>query len=113
MHTLSHTHLAAYVSGVIAGAAALALITAPHLHLQMPDMATAAPACAGRVSPAQAEALRAEVVNAERARLVILRGGSLYAAAKVGPIPGADLRSADAALSSAVSHYAAVCTVRG
>ena len=107
---LSHTHAAAYLTGVALGAAVLISALAPHLTSYAQASAGPVAVCVGRVSQAQAEGLASDVGQAETARAVALRGPSTYAAAKTGgPADLAALGKADAALAVARASYAAAC----
>jgi hypothetical protein len=110
---VSHSHVAAYVSGVVLGAVVLATAVAPHLKLDGFPIGQAASACAGRLTPDQADGLRAAVFDAEVRRDRLIHAASAYAAAKIGVAPEAAepgaVKAADAAAMAARARFAQVC----
>ncbi len=107
---VSHSHVAAYVSGVVLGAVVLLTTVAPHLKLDGFSIGQAAQACAGRVTSDQADNLRNMVLDAEAARDRLVHGGSAYAAAKIGVVPdAAGLKAADTTVLAARARFAEGC----
>jgi hypothetical protein len=110
---VSHSHVAAYVSGVALGAIVLLTAVAPHLKLDGFSLGQAPAACAGRLTPDQADALRGAALAAEARRDGLVHGASAYAAAKVGAVPGAAdaaaVKAADAMAASARARFAEAC----
>jgi hypothetical protein len=110
---VSHSHVAAYVSGVALGAVVLFTAVAPHLKFDGFSIAQAAPACAGRVTPDQADGLRAAVFDADWRRDRLVHAASSYAAAKIGVAPEAAdpsaVKAADAVAGAARARFAQAC----
>lgn len=110
---VSHSHVAAYVSGAVLGAVVLLTAVAPHLKFDGFPIGQTAAACAGRVTPDQAAGLRASVFGAESRREGLVHAGSAYAAAKIGVVPEAvdpaAVKAADAAVTVARARFTAVC----
>jgi len=110
---ISQPHLSAYLSGVVLGAAALLLIAAPHVKIDTPSFAAPGPSCAARVSQDQAVQLEAAVVDAQGRRDALVRGPSVYAAAKLGVAPDqvdpAALRAADRAVQGVRARFIWAC----
>ena len=78
---VSHSHVAAYVSGAVLGAVVLLSAVAPHLKFDGFSLTQTAAACAGRLTTAQAEGLRAAVFDAQWRRDELIHAASSYAAA--------------------------------
>jgi hypothetical protein len=110
---VSHSHLAAYVSGAVLGAVVLLSAVAPHIKFDGFSIAQTAAACAGRVMPDQAADLRAAVFDTEWRRDGLIHAASSYAAAKIGVTPEAAdpvaVKAADAAVSAARARFAEAC----
>jgi hypothetical protein len=110
---ISRSHVAAYVSGMALGAIVLVTAVAPHLKLDGFSLGQTVAACAGRLTPDQADGLRSAVLNAEAKRDGLIGGVSAYAAAKIGAVPdqadAAAVKAADAAAIAARARFAEAC----
>ena len=110
---VSHSHVAAYVSGAVLGAVVLLSAVAPHIKFDGFSIAKAESACAGRVTSAQADGLRAAVFEADWRRDRLIHAASPYAAAKIGVAPEAAdpavVKAAEAAAAVARARYADAC----
>ena len=110
---ISHSHVAAYVSGAALGAIVLLTAVAPHLKLDVFSPGQAATACAGRLTPDQADSLRGIALGAEARREGLVHGASAYAAAKIGAVPGAAdadaLKAAEAVAAAARARFTEAC----
>ena len=110
---VSSSHVAAYVSGVALGAVVLFTAVAPHLKFDGFSAGPAVAACAGRVTPDQADGLRAAAFDAEVRRNALIHAATAYAAAKIGVAPEAadpaTVKAADAAAAAARARFTESC----
>ena len=103
------SQLSTYVSGAALGVIALIAMLAPHVRFVDATPPRPADVCVGRMSADQAVALRAAVIDAESRRADLVHGGSIYAAAKLGPSSDAGFAEADHALAQARAAFVAGC----
>lgn len=114
MRTIAiQSRFSAYLSGMILGVAALALVAGPHVRLDLPGMGGDAAACAAHLSQDQVESLRRAVLAAEERRDALIRGPSAFAAAKLGRPPddgrAAAIVAADLAVRDARARFVRAC----
>jgi hypothetical protein len=107
---VSHSHVAAYVSGAVLGAAVLLTAVAPHLKFDGFSLGQTAVACVGRLTPDQVDGLRSAVLKAEAHRGWLVHGVSSYAVAKVGVVADASaVNAAEAMVDAARARFAEAC----